>query len=198
ILAKGLQQLLDYKGDDMEEVFVQSFRITHKDIFGTVLTYDLKENGDTILVNQDNKWEFVDMYTDFLLNKSMEKQFRAFRRGFLLVTEDSPLEMLFRPEEVELLVCGSKNFDFNALEESTEYDGYTASSPIIRHFWELVHEFSQEQKRKLLQFATGSDRVPVGGLSKLKLVIARHGTDSERCVAPLPPALSLRQAALPY
>lgn len=179
-LAKGLQQLLDYKGDDMEEVFVQSFRITHKDVFGTVLTHDLKENGDTILVNQDNKWEFVDMYTDFLLNKSIEKQFRAFRRGFLLVTDDSPLEMLFRPEEVELLVCGSKNFDFNALEESTEYDGYTTSSPIIRHFWELVHEFSQEQKRKLLQFATGSDRVPVGGLSKLKLVIARHGTDSER------------------
>lgn len=179
-LAKGLQQLLDYKGDDMEEVFVQSFRITYKDVFGTVLSHDLKEHGDTILVNQDNKWEFVDSYTDFLLNKSIEKQFRAFRRGFLLVTDDSPLEMLFRPEEVELLVCGSKNFDFNALEESTEYDGYTANSPIIRHFWELVHEFSQEQKRKLLQFATGSDRVPVGGLSKLKLVIARHGTDSER------------------
>lgn len=179
-LANGLQQLLDYKGDDMEEVFVQSFRITYKDVFGTVLSHDLKENGDTILVNQDSKWEFVDLYTDFLLNKSIEKQFRAFRRGFLLVTDDSPLEMLFRPEEVELLVCGSKNFDFNALEESTEYDGYTANSPIIRHFWELVHEFSQEQKRKLLQFATGSDRVPVGGLSKLKLVIARHGTDSER------------------
>lgn len=179
-LAKGLQQLLDYKGDDMEEVFVQSFRITYQDVFGTMLSHDLKEHGDTILVNQDNKWEFVDSYTDFLLNKSIEKQFRAFRRGFLLVTDDSPLEMLFRPEEVELLVCGSKNFDFNALEESTEYDGYAANSPIIRHFWELVHEFSQEQKRKLLQFATGSDRVPVGGLSKLKLVIARHGTDSER------------------
>lgn len=179
-LAKGLQQLLDYKGDDMEQVFVQSFRITYKDVFGIVFSHDLKEHGETILVNQDNKWEFVDLYTDFLLNKSIETQFRAFRRGFLLVTEDSPLEMLFRPEEVELLVCGSKNFDFNALEESTEYDGYTANSPIIRHFWELVHEFSQEQKRKLLQFATGSDRVPVGGLSKLKLVIARHGTDSER------------------
>lgn len=181
VLATGLQQLLDYKGDDMEEVFMQTFRITYKDVFGCVLAHDLKENGDAILVNQDNKWEFVDLYTDFLLNTSIQKQFGAFRRGFLLVTEDSPLEVLFRPEEVELLVCGSKNFDFNALEESTEYDGgYSAGSPIIRHFWELVHEFSQEQKRKLLQFATGSDRVPVGGLSKLKLVIARHGTDSER------------------
>lgn len=52
--------------------------------------------------------EFVDLYADFLLNKSIEKQFRAFRRGFLMVTDESPLRILFHPEEVELLVCGSR------------------------------------------------------------------------------------------
>lgn len=50
----------------------------------------------------------MDLYADFLLNKSVEKQFRAFRRGFQMVTDESPLELLFRPEEIELLVCGSK------------------------------------------------------------------------------------------
>lgn len=49
-----------------------------------------------------------------------------------------------------------------------------------RWFWELVHEFDLEEKRKLLQFTTGSDRVPVGGLSKLKLIITRHGGDTDR------------------
>ena len=38
----------------------------------------------------------------------------------------------------------------------------------------------EEQKRKLLQFTTGSDRVPVGGLSKLKLIIAKNGPDTDR------------------
>jgi ubiquitin-protein ligase E3 A len=52
--------------------------------------------------------EFVDMYADFLLNKSVEKQFRAFKRGFQMVTDESPLKCFFQPEEVELLVCGSK------------------------------------------------------------------------------------------
>jgi hypothetical protein len=76
-----------------------------------------------------------------------------------------------------------KNFDFNELEEATEYDGgYTLDTPIIRNFWEIVHKMSLESKRKLLQFATGSDRVPVGGLSKLKLIIARNGPDSDRFV----------------
>lgn len=181
ILAKGLEELLSYEDDDMEEIFLQTFRIIYQDVFDTILSHDLKEGGNQILVNQDNKQEFVDLYADFLLNKSVEKQFRAFRRGFQMVTDDSPLKMLFRPEEIELLVCGSKNFDFNALEETTEYDGgYTSDTSIIRSFWGIVHEFSLEQKRKLLQFTTGSDRVPVGGLSKLKLVIARHGPDSDR------------------
>jgi len=51
--------------------------------------------------------EFVELYADFLLNKSVEKQFSAFRRGFQMVTNESPLQTLFHPSEIELLVCGS-------------------------------------------------------------------------------------------
>lgn len=50
----------------------------------------------------------MDLYADFILNKSVECQFRAFKRGFMMVTNESPLKMLFRPDEVEMLVCGSK------------------------------------------------------------------------------------------
>ncbi len=46
----------------------------------------------------------------------------------------------------------------------------------------VVHELSIEDKRRLLQFTTGSDRVPVGGLGRLKLIIARNGADSDRLV----------------
>ena len=35
-------------------------------------------------------------------------QFKAFKKGFDLVIQDTSLVELFRPEEVELLVCGSK------------------------------------------------------------------------------------------
>lgn len=180
-LFQGLTELLQYKGDDIEETFLQTFRISYKDVFGTHLTYDLKENGEQILVNHDSKAEFVDLYANFLLNKCIEKQFRAFKRGFQLVTDESPLKWLCRPEEVELLVCGSQVFDFNALEDSTEYDGgYTSQSSVIKYFWEIVHDLSEEEKSKLLQFTTGSNRAPVGGLSKLKLVIAKNGPDSNR------------------
>lgn len=52
--------------------------------------------------------EFVDLYTDFLLNKHIECQFREFKLGFDMVTNDSSLTFWFTPEELDLLVCGSR------------------------------------------------------------------------------------------
>ena len=76
---KGLQELLAYEGDDMEEVFMQPFQINYTDLFGSVITAELKEGGSEIMVNQENKKEYVTLYADFLLNTCVEKQFLAFQ-----------------------------------------------------------------------------------------------------------------------
>ena len=47
----------------------------------------------------------------FLLISLNYFQFDAFKRGFDIVTFDSILRKLFRPEELELLVCGSQVID---------------------------------------------------------------------------------------
>lgn len=74
-----------------------------------------------------------------------------------------------------------QHYDFMELMKSTEYDGgYSSQTPIIQAFWELVHDMTTEDKKRLLQFTTGSARVPVGGLARLKLIIARHGPDCDR------------------
>lgn len=49
-----------------------------------------------------------------------------------------------------------------------------------RDFWETIHSFGEEQKRLFLQFTTGTDRAPVGGLGKLKMIIAKNGSDTDR------------------
>jgi hypothetical protein len=127
--------------------------------FDHVYTCDLKPMGAKTQLTNDNRLEFVDLYTNFVLGKSVEKQFNAFREGFQLVCQDSAIK-IFRPEEVEQLICGSSDLDFDALETSTVYDGgWTKESDIIKYFWEIVHSFSYEEKKKLLFFATGSDRV---------------------------------------
>jgi len=52
---------------------------------------------------------------------------------------------------------------------------------VLREFWETLHLFGEEQKRLFLQFTTGTDRAPVGGLGKLKMIIAKNGPDTDRC-----------------
>ncbi|XP_047432490.1 ubiquitin-protein ligase E3A isoform X2 [Mugil cephalus] len=180
ILYQSLKELLEYEGCVEEDMMI-TFQISQTDLFGNPLMYDLRENGDKIPVTNENRKEFVAQYSEYMLNKSVEKQFKAFRRGFHMVTNESPLKYLFRPEEIELLICGSRNLDFLALEETTEYDGgYNRESRIIKEFWETLHSFGEEQKRLFLQFTTGTDRAPVGGLGKLKMIIAKNGPDTDR------------------
>uniref|UniRef100_A0A3Q0RH19 HECT-type E3 ubiquitin transferase n=1 Tax=Amphilophus citrinellus TaxID=61819 RepID=A0A3Q0RH19_AMPCI len=132
VLYQSLKGVLDYMGN-VEEDMMMTFQISHTDLFGNPVIYDLKEEGDQIPVTKENRQEFVNLYADYILNKSMERQFKAFKKGFLMVTNESPLKYLFRPEEVELLICGSRKLDFEALEKTTEYDGgYNRDSQIIK------------------------------------------------------------------
>lgn len=176
----GLKSLLDHEGD-VEEDLMATFSIQYHDMFGTARTHELKPDGGNINVTKENRKEYVDLYTNWLLNESIAEQFGAFRRGFELVVAKSPLKHMFRTQELEILVSGSQEYDFNSLESTTDYDGgFNKDSQTVKDFWTVVHDMSDEDKRKLLQFTTGTDRAPVGGLSQLRLVIARNGPDSER------------------
>lgn len=55
VLYNSLKNILDYEGADIEEVFMQTFQISHQDVFGNILVQNLKENGDKVFVNQSNK-----------------------------------------------------------------------------------------------------------------------------------------------
>ncbi|KER27893.1 hypothetical protein T265_05172 [Opisthorchis viverrini] len=179
-LYSGLRALLDYTGDDVEEAFGCNFVVAYQDPFGNTLYHELKPDGTNIHVTKENRQEFVDLYANFLLNESVKKSFNAFRRGFQLVVDESPLSFLFRPDEIELLVCGSRFYDFKELERVTTYEDYTVDSPVIKNFWDVVHNMTTDQQRQLLQFCTGSDRIPVGGMAKMKFTIARQGADTDR------------------
>ncbi|XP_054238212.1 probable E3 ubiquitin-protein ligase HECTD2 [Indicator indicator] len=174
-LAHGLSELLSYEGN-VEEDFYSTFQVFQEE-FGVIKSYNLKPNGDKIPVTNQNRKEYVQLYVDFLLNKSIYKQFAAFYYGFHSVCASYAL-LLLRPEEVEILVCGSPELDMSALQRSTQYEGYQKSDLTIRYFWDVVLGFSLDLQKKLLHFATGSDRVPVGGMADLNFRISKSETST--------------------
>jgi hypothetical protein len=179
IMYRSLQQLLSYDGDDFEDVFMNDFTVT-ENVFGEQRVVELKSGGASIRLTKVNREEYVDLYVRYALTDSVAQQFNAFRDGFLLVAGGRGLSLV-RPEELELLLCGSPELDFSALEKVTRYeDGLTAESRVVRDFWSIVHRMSDADKKRLLFFVTGSDRVPIKGLGNLLFVVSRNGPDSDR------------------
>ena len=147
--------------------------------FGETKTRDLVPGGGEVPVTERNREQYVELYTRYLLEDAVARQFDAFLRGFHAVCGGDCLQ-LFRWEELELLICGSTVLDFGALERVAQYDdGYSREHPTIA-LWEVIHELPLELQKKFLFFATGSDRVPIKGLGNLNFVISRNGADQER------------------
>ena len=57
---------------------------------------------------------------------------------------------------------------YRDLRANTEYQGYSPTSPVIRWFWEAVSELTAEDQALLLQFATGTSKVPLEGFKALQ------------------------------
>jgi len=177
-MYKGLKQLLAFDGN-VEETYMRTFTYSST-VFGETKTIELKKGGAEIAVTNENRREYVDLYIHHAMTVSIAKQFKAFEDGFQVVCGGDSLK-LFLPEELELLICGSPQLDFDALQSAAQYEGgFDAEHHSIRDFWSVVLDMSTEDKKKFLFFCTGSDRVPIKGLGNLAFVIARNGPDSDK------------------
>ncbi|UJR08173.1 hypothetical protein I4U23_012446 [Adineta vaga] len=176
-LYRSLVSLLNYKEDDLESTLCYTFEI-ERDVYGERRRIELKPGGSSLMVNQKNKQEFIDLYIDYIFNKSCDKQFQAFSAGFRRVINSKPLE-LFYPDELMSFVIGNTNYDWNEFQKKTEYKGeYHANHKVIQWFWQVFHKLDDKDKKKFLLFLTGSDRVPVFGWSQTQpMTIQRSHTD---------------------
>lgn len=175
-IANSLQSILDYTESDFQEVFCLSFDIT-REIWGEAKVFELKPNGSSIPVTLENKEEYVELYIDYILNKSVMNQFGAFNSGFMKVCGGRVLQ-LFHSHELMAVVVGNENYDWHALEEAAEYkNGYKSSDQTIRWFWEVIHEMSEADKKKFLLFLTGCDRIPIQGMKAIKIIIQPTNDD---------------------
>lgn len=72
-------------------------------------------------------------------------------------------------------MCGSPEpLNINDLRQITIYEGYIEKDDVIQWFWDIIkNEFDVNQKKRLLLFTTGSDRIPLGGVKDMSFKITR-------------------------
>ena len=56
---------------------------------------ELVDDGNNTKVTQDNKMEYVQLYSDYYLNKHCLKQFAAFKKGFNKVVNGAMIHVIF-------------------------------------------------------------------------------------------------------
>jgi E3 ubiquitin-protein ligase HUWE1 len=66
------------------------------------------------------------------------------------------------------LISGLPEIDVDDWKSNTEYHNYTGASPQIQWFWRAVRSFDKEERAKLLQFVTGTSKVPLNGFKELE------------------------------
>ncbi|KAH0432310.1 ubiquitin-protein ligase [Colletotrichum camelliae] len=161
---RSLQWMLD--NDISGGILEQTFS-TEDERFGVMTVEDLIPNGRNIDVTNENKKEYVDLMVKWRIEKRIAEQFQAFKDGFHeLIPQD--LINVFDERELELLIGGIAEIDIDDWKKHTDYRGYTESDEVIQFFWQTIRSWDGEQKSRLLQFATGTSRIPVNGFKDLQ------------------------------
>lgn len=161
---RSLQWTLD--NDISGGILEQTFS-TEDERFGVVTVEDLIPGGRDIDVTNENKKEYVDLMVKWRIEKRIAEQFKAFKDGFHeLIPHD--LINVFDERELELLIGGIAEIDVDDWKKHTDYRGYTEKDEVIQFFWQTIRSWDAEQKSRLLQFATGTSRIPVNGFKDLQ------------------------------
>jgi E3 ubiquitin-protein ligase HUWE1 len=131
-----------YIDNDVSDL-CQYFAIT-RDYFGRPEEIPLKEGGSNLAVTNDNKTEYIELFTIYKMYISVKEQVDAFLGGFHeIVSRD--LISIFNAKELELLISGLPNFDVADLKANTQLRGYTMDSPQIIWLFEMLETFDKHE-----------------------------------------------------
>ena len=134
-------------------------------------TCELIQGGLNRPVRLEDLGLYLQLYVQARLREG-HAAIRAFRSGLSSIVPESSFT-LSSWEDVQRIVCGCRTVDIDRLRDNTEYDeDVTAQDQHVLYFWEILHEFSEEEKIRFLKFVWARPTLPPKGvefLQKMKI-----------------------------
>ncbi|XP_028399184.1 E3 ubiquitin-protein ligase NEDD4-like [Dendronephthya gigantea] len=158
----SLQWILDNDAEVLDLTFS-----VDEEVLGQVQVVELTPGGANIKLTNTNKSDYIRLIIEWRFVNRVEKQMKKFMEGFNELVPQNQLKM-FDERELELLMCGVAVVDIDDWRKNTMYRGeYHDQHSIIQWFWKAVQSFNMEDRACLLQFVTGTSRVPMNGFAEL-------------------------------
>ncbi|CAL8102741.1 unnamed protein product [Orchesella dallaii] len=152
--------------NDITGVIESNFCV-ERDSYGVIQSKELKPGGRDIAVTEKNKEEYVRLFVNYRFMRGIEQQFLALQKGFYEVVPANLLKM-FDEKELELIIGGIGKIDIEDWKVNTKLKACGPMDRIPVWFWEIVESYDEEMRARLLQFVTGSSRVPIQGFKNLQ------------------------------
>ncbi len=164
-LHQNMSQLHNMSRETVADLML-TFSVDHV-AFGETTTRDLVENGRDVSVTGDNVDDFLAARLRDRVFDGRRGSLDAFLQGVFSVVPREVL-LLLSARELELVLFGAPDIDVDEWRRSTVYRGsLEESSDVVEMFWAEVEAWPVEKRARLLQWCTGSTRVPVGGFDQL-------------------------------
>lgn len=126
-------------------------------------------------ITYENRLEYVRLALNYRLHE-FDEQIKAVRDGMSRVVP-VPLLSLFSGYELETMVCGSPDIPLSLLKSVATYKGtycsymflkrfktcflgIDSSAPLIQWFWEVMEDFTNQERSLFLRFVWGRTRLP--------------------------------------
>ncbi|KPI93022.1 E3 ubiquitin-protein ligase SMURF2 [Papilio xuthus] len=135
--------------------------------FGAVRSVELRPGGAVETVTDANKRDYVRLYVAHRFTRGAERQWLALQRGLADIVPPQLLRPL-SPKDLQPLLAGRADLDPVDWRRHTRLKHVASDAPIVNWFWEIVEEFDPEMRARLLQFVTGSRRIPLAGFRALQ------------------------------
>ncbi|RYH27280.1 hypothetical protein EON65_13580 [archaeon] len=129
-------------------------------------TIPLCANGEALTVDEDNKYQYVCLLILWKIQYSVLTALSSFLESFHNIV---PLSIIKETKisacELGLVLIGKQSVDVEELRAYCLYqdDEFSEFHESAVWFWRAVREFEDSLRRQLLQYFTGSTRVPLDG-----------------------------------
>ena len=173
-LENSLQQLLSMTREDLVALDMRFVVPGHDNI-------ELLPGGSEQVVDVPCVHSFVDGVRRYYLVKCLDAAVDPILTGMTALFAPANL-LLFSAEELVLRLRGVEGklwYTRAQLEDNLRTDhGYTMASSSIGYFLNVVSSWDAQRQRLFLRFISGSDRLPVGGLTP-PITVVRKDPDAD-------------------
>eukprot|EP00347_Sterkiella_histriomuscorum_P020695 403336831 len=160
----GFWKLLSFMVSANKKLYDESIFETWSVTLSDETLLELREQGKETRVEYEDRLDYVKQAIKARLSEC-SLQCEAIKRGISKIVPEALLNMVTY-NELDTWVCGKNTVDVDLLKRHTKYGGdkkttiLNEDSRRIKWFWEVLREFTEEDKQKFIKFCWGQQRLP--------------------------------------